>query len=61
MYKAEPSRRNEEFAEEMMVAWAGADRSPQIDRTIRLVIYASVVCGWVGEVREGVSNASRAW
>lgn len=58
VYKAEPSGRNEEFMEEMMVAWAGAERSPQ--RTIRHQICASVVCGWVGEVREGVSNASSA-
>lgn len=58
--KRSPSGRNEEFVEEMMVARAGADRSPQIDRTIRLVICASVVCGWEGEVREGVSNASSA-
>lgn len=62
VYKAEPSGRDVEFMEEMMIAWAGADRSRACfgSRTIRPVICASVVCGWVGEIKEGVSNASSA-
>lgn len=55
VYKAEPSGRDVEFMEEMMIAWAGADRSRACfgSRTIR-----PVVCGWAGAVKEGVSNAS---